>query len=466
MAELKYDLQLVQTLTSKKIREQPWWRERLQTKFIKSLNPGETSQVLLGRKWRFLKDGIDDFRDGLPPANDDQEFLTRDSKVSPIIVGGSQESLSQIKDTVNRHRFTKDDICFSKLTPLQKMRRSHIAEIENGLLQHPLALYPHLEGSMPPDLFEDVVNVLDPDMNLSETESDDEDADQFDADGSQAEHLSSIAGYQMRGSSAPYSPATPQSATADRDEPARVRNLYRWASSKEEKKSRKRGPEKRTESPSQDDHIKQVTKDFCGWVAGLGGETNNIEESTIYSLFASGYETKPALSVPIHVVELTNIPPELRMAAAIPQEDLQAKPVSEKEQKKEDWKYFSGSYMPSWVKFNYGAWYLNPRSWHKRDSNEPLRDPKESKDQGQTDIRKKSDTLDYELAPNHGSKAFIDFIDKKQGARKPEFLSRIGAIQKKAAEDEERARLEAEAKARSKSRRASQKPPAPAQQQS
>ena len=59
-----------------------------------------------------------------------------------------------------------------------------------------------------------------------------------------------------------------------------------------------------------------MTKEFCDWVTDLGGETNNIEESTITSLFASGYETKPALSVPIHVIELTNVPQELRASAA------------------------------------------------------------------------------------------------------------------------------------------------------
>lgn len=32
------------------------------------------------------------------------------------------------------------------------------------------------------------------------------------------------------------------------------------------------------------------------------------------SLFGSGYESKPALTVPIQVVELTNVPAELRMA--------------------------------------------------------------------------------------------------------------------------------------------------------
>jgi hypothetical protein len=50
-------------------------------------------------------------------------------------------------------------------------------------------------------------------------------------------------------------------------------------------------------------------------VASLGGDSNNIDEATITSLFASGYETKPALSVPIHVVELDSVPAELRMSA-------------------------------------------------------------------------------------------------------------------------------------------------------
>lgn len=35
--------------------------------------------------------------------------------------------------------------------------------------------------------------------------------------------------------------------------------------------------------------LQDVTQDFCKWVSDLGGESNNIEESTIYSLFASGY---------------------------------------------------------------------------------------------------------------------------------------------------------------------------------
>lgn len=61
-----------------------------------------------------------------------------------------------------------------------------------------------------------------------------------------------------------------------------------------------------------------ITKAFCEWVAGIGGDSNNLDEQTVLSLFASGYETKPALSVPIHIVELNDIPPELRSLAIDP----------------------------------------------------------------------------------------------------------------------------------------------------
>lgn len=77
----------------------------------------------------------------------------RPKGLAPTLTGdGSIESMSNIKDTVNKHRFTKEDVCFSHVMPLQKQRRDHIDEIEFGLLQHPLALYPHLEEGVPPDV--------------------------------------------------------------------------------------------------------------------------------------------------------------------------------------------------------------------------------------------------------------------------------------------------------------------------
>ena len=39
-----------------------------------------------------------------------------------------------------------------KLLPAQRRRRDYIDEIEYGLTQHPLALYPHLEEGMSPEV--------------------------------------------------------------------------------------------------------------------------------------------------------------------------------------------------------------------------------------------------------------------------------------------------------------------------
>lgn len=43
------------------------YKERLKTRYIKSLKPTDTSEFLHGQNWTFVKDGLDDFRDGLPP---------------------------------------------------------------------------------------------------------------------------------------------------------------------------------------------------------------------------------------------------------------------------------------------------------------------------------------------------------------------------------------------------------------
>ena len=53
-------------------------------------------------------------------------------------------------------------------------------------------------------------------------------------------------------------------------------------------------------------------KEFCDWVADLGGESNNIEESTITSLFASGWVPSWMKNYPVsslakilHLAQLT-----------------------------------------------------------------------------------------------------------------------------------------------------------------
>jgi len=436
MAEAKYDLLLVPTNLDRKIYEQPWYKERLHTKYIKAQGPNDTSKFLCSRDWTFLKDGLDDFRDGLPPPVEGGIILKNSKGLSPIIQNSSSD-LSSVKAPAVRGRFSKNQICYSRVSPLQQQRRSHIEEIEYGLKQHPLALYPHLEECMPPDVFEDVVDILDPEMNIASDEEDSyDDEDDFDATPRTS---------QQRGESSEL----PKIDTLQQEIPSegietKPKNPYRWLPRKEDrdKKDQKKAAERRSSSPSQDEHIKSVTKDFCEWVESLGGDSNNIEETTISSLFASGYETKPHLSIPIHMVELSNVPPELRSTAHLPQGATLVlgsdKHIPDKETEKKNW---SSGYEPSWVKIKYGAWYLDPQSWKKRDFDEPLRDPQELKNMEMSDAKKKSNNLDTELATMHGAKAFMDFIDDKKSSdnkktRKPEFLDRVGEIQ------EETARLE------------------------
>ena len=110
MAESKYHLLVKPGRGDKKIYNQPWWeligfrydfeflyhiawkyawylhavtckleeiwiefsffryKERLKTKYIKANKP---THFYEGKNWMFVKDGLDDFRDGLPPNTDD-----------------------------------------------------------------------------------------------------------------------------------------------------------------------------------------------------------------------------------------------------------------------------------------------------------------------------------------------------------------------------------------------------------
>ncbi|KAL9973521.1 hypothetical protein ACROYT_G019990 [Oculina patagonica] len=166
----KYDLLLVQTKTDGKKRLKPWYKERLETKYIKPRKLRGNSETLIGSSWTFLEKGSDDFRDGLPPEANYNYVKKTDTGLGPNITG-SDESLNA--PAKHKSRFTKDEACFSRSLPLQQQRRGRVEDIEFNLIQHPLALFPHLEESLPPDVFEDVVEILDPEMNIdSETEDD------------------------------------------------------------------------------------------------------------------------------------------------------------------------------------------------------------------------------------------------------------------------------------------------------
>ncbi|KAM9329285.1 protein FAM47E [Gastrophryne carolinensis] len=391
----------------------PWYRERLHRKFLKETNHKlNLSGALNSHQWKFLPKGLDDFRDGYPTSLDTSSI----SKGHLPLLQNASHTLQPVQKP---KKFTKEQVCYSKLLPLQQARREYIDEIEYGLTQHPLALYPHLEEGVPPKLFEDIVEVLDPEMRLKSPlgvyEDNPEDLE---------EEIPTLAAEQREVQSV-KSQSVKSRETSTRlsamSEQSRLKNPYTWIIKQEEPaKEEKRSKIIRPLTPAVDGNVKQVTTDFCDWVTSLGGETCSVNESIISSLFATGYDTKPALSVPIHVVELSNVPVELRMSMGVsPRQSITKTSAARiREQLKES------TYSPSWIKTRYGAWYLDPKTWKKQKVNEPLKDPMlDYRDKG-IHSKTRLSQKDEELLQLHGTNAFKDFVEKK-GYRKPEFLNKI-----------------------------------------
>ncbi|XP_053317640.1 protein FAM47E [Spea bombifrons] len=396
----------------------PWYKERLCKKYLNdSARKANLSGALNSRQWTFLPKGVDDFRDGYPSFSE-CTLIPSSKGPAPVLHSTNYES----DPTKNKpiKRFTKEQACFSKLLPLQQARREYIAQIEYGLTQHPLALYPHLEEGLPPKLFEEIVDILDPEMRLKSASGsykaeDEEPEEEHSTPQKEQQEVLSVKSREA---------SSRHSAISEQSRQSRQKNPYTWLSKKEEsEKNEKKVKINRSLTPAVDENVKQVTKEFCDWMSSLGGEQCNVTESTISSLFASGYDTKPALSVPIHVVELNNVPAELRMSAGLASQQNTLK-SSQSTHFKLQHQSHESTYCPSWVKSRYGAWYLDPKTWKKMKINEPLKDPKAEEVDQNTDSKAWLSQEDEDLSQLHGALAFNEFIEKK-GYRKPEFLMRI-----------------------------------------
>ena len=57
------------------VKPQPWYKERLKEKYSKN-----KEKIIDSKQWIFIKDGLDDFRDGLPPPHDDLIIKVRLNK--------------------------------------------------------------------------------------------------------------------------------------------------------------------------------------------------------------------------------------------------------------------------------------------------------------------------------------------------------------------------------------------------
>jgi len=421
MAEKKYDLLLGPKRDSNlKIINQPWYRERLISKYKYDRKPG-----LDASSWTFIKDGQDDFRDGIPPTPD-LSILVKGKKGILPNVSASDSFDRKKSEQRSKKWFTKHEAIYSKVIPNQEKRRKKVEEIENSLLCHPLALYPDIGRSLPPDVFENIVEILDPILALGgkkpftcgEVEHERRRNSRVILPGD-AKPLRLSSSNQNATTREPIEGYTKAIRNVFKTNGTDSNKLEEEPSSRDEKPGRSRSGRRKTiqnqlNAAKSVSKIDQVTKNFCGWVRDLGGEGNNIEEESIKGLFASSCETtNPVLSAPVRVVELTNVPPDLRSKKTL------LSPVVDDEHMHEQ------TYAPTRNKIKYGAWYLEPEMWRVRGANELLQDPKELEGKKMSETRRKSEDLDTILSELHGVQSFKQFIGKKGDVRKPKFLESI-----------------------------------------
>ncbi|KAM6361102.1 protein FAM47E-like, partial [Alca torda] len=114
-----------------------------------------------GQRWIFLKKGLDDFRDGFPPSCKNMIVYGRKRPTSITL----QKSALKSSSTVlweKRTESSKTQVCLSKLSLLQQVRRDYVARMECCLKQNPGVLYPCLEKSTSPKLLREDAGVPDP----------------------------------------------------------------------------------------------------------------------------------------------------------------------------------------------------------------------------------------------------------------------------------------------------------------
>lgn len=366
----------------------PWYRERLKAKYANDVNP-----TLNHRNWTFVKTGLDDFRDGMPP--DFVKYTTGPSKSTGPSVR-NKPPIGQIKEIpASKKKSTKLDVYerfYSKRIPAAERRRRRVEALEKNLKDHPLALFPDLENGLTPELYEEIVDILDPELleypedNFTETLSENDDG--------RSEIEVNI-------------PNSTDTTTTNGEPSLPLDRLFR-------KKGNPADHIKTLELERHEKKVKEIAEDFISWADVLGPEGPTLGSDTIQALFTSGYTQSKPLASAVKIVELNSIPPELRAETGMaPSADVSHLPdnvphVSSRPQ----------------IGYRYGAWYLKPESWKLAKKSDPLIDP--TKFEEEEDLEPSEH--DKDLAKLHGAQTFRSFLEK-HNTKVPSFMKDVIAAQ-------------------------------------
>uniref|UniRef100_G1Q8N6 Family with sequence similarity 47 member E n=1 Tax=Myotis lucifugus TaxID=59463 RepID=G1Q8N6_MYOLU len=339
------------------------------------------------QRWVFVKKGLDDFRYGCPSC---ENMITQGLPEHPA---PQRYSRGPRPPPTKRPSYlpTGAALC-SRLSAAQQARKAFLEEIEAQLTRHPLARYPGLEESMPPqtNLLKRVLQVLDPDKKLEDAWAHCEGVEKK----TNSSFLESFREAKRQGPE-PCPKKTPLSKKPRQ-------------SLSEEKPSAKDSLHK--DGPNPYENVHKSVRDFCDWAASMG--SSGIDEEYIMKQFDINCERGVSHNT-LRPMKLGEIPGELKKGDGLrKQQESEFFQELEPEPKKIK-KPFNTS-KPKHVKMQYGSWYLHPKLWKRQRADEPLIDPKAlHKDENLTKSNKEE-----EFAKLHGPAAFKDFILRK-GHRMP-----------------------------------------------
>jgi len=458
-------------------------------------SPTARRPSLKSKQWVFLDYGLDDFRAGAPDPEkvqlSEEKPPQRFASIAEPPLLNNEEREHKALEVRSKYlgltkkpkncgtKLNKQQAVLSKELPRSEQRKNEIREAEEHLKSHPLALYPHLLKAVPVDLTENIGHLLESDIYGDGDEEDDD----FD-DGNPSEVMPGMDLGRTRertGTSRAASTSSKHAAAPSTAKSSPANNIskqYRWLVRDEDKKKPMKTAREIEEEESAR-RLDEVTAEFATWANELSNATPNVDPQTIKSLFASGYESKPALTVPIQVYELTNLPAELRIV------DIEDAKGGEKGGPIDttDSKSFQQN-APTDTEVNplyrdtnvvaekkkYGAWYINSKSWNayykapKQDPDEILleraTDPQNvvnqvikseisdpnlaaiekvrMKREIQEQLAQSKDKNDIEreteleLAQLNSARLFREYLERQPALKRPDFMSKIINIQDEA----------------------------------
>ncbi|XP_054551874.1 putative protein FAM47D [Talpa occidentalis] len=365
----------------------PWYKDKLPSQCLAKHKVLKFPTSLDSRRWRFVKEGLDDFRKGCPPCED---VITRGPKKSflPLI----PQRVPQPPPPKSHKVLYKDAGLFSTLSPAQFERKKFMEDVEARLKRHPLAMFPDLDEDVPAELLLKVLQVVDPDRRLEDT-------------------WAYCEGTRIK-RKLPKRVCKTHYAEAYLEPPKKMPGACRLNLSPKELS------EDFQERLSRPRRVPRGVREFCKWVASFGDL--GIDEDFMMNLFDFSRDYKRTHETAT-IKKIRDIPPELMyntelsdtkdIESCLDEDDWEIKLLKE-----------TGRYKRKPMKMRYGAWYLKPKLWKKLINDEPLIDPKVleegpfGKEPAEPDI----------LEELYGTLAFKDFILSK-GYAMPAMIERLFA---------------------------------------